>query len=318
MEKLTRPELYCPFPSAINTAAEAAQRHTIEWARRFNLIGAEHRRFAAIECGWLAARAYPNAGREALLLITDWLSWLFVKDDLCDEAGLGASPQQLTRLHARWLEILRGAEPASDEQPLTAALADLRQRLQRLASDEWLAHFIGSVTDFFAGLVWEATNRATERGVTVGDYLTMRQFTGSLYTLFDLIEVSEGIELTPSLRSHHQVRRLTRLANNMVCWANDLLSFEKELAQGDPHNLVLALRSERRLTLPAAVRHVAQMHDDAARAFLDTAACLPWLDARQDVALRRYVKALGAAVRGHLEWAESCQRYRQAALAQAA
>lgn len=318
MEKLTRPKLYCPFPAATNAAADAAQRHTIEWARRFNLISADCRRFAAIECGWLAARAYPNAGRAALLLITDWLSWLFVKDDLCDEARLGANPQQLAELHARWLEILRGAEPTTDEQPLAHALADLRQRLQRLASDEWLAHFSGSVADFFAGLVWEAANRAAQRGVTVGEYLTMRQFTGSLYTLFDLVEVSEGVDLTPSARRHPQVRRLTRLANNMVGWANDLLSFEKELAHGDPHNLVLALRRERRLKLPAAAEHVARMHDEAARAFLEASTRLPWLDAQQDVALRRYVKALGAAVRGHLEWAESCHRYRQAAVAQAA
>lgn len=315
MEKLTLPELYCPFPAAINPAAEEAQRHTLEWARHFNLIAADDRRFAAIECGLLAARAYPRAGRLALLLIADWLSWLFVKDDLCDEAGLGARPQQLAALHERWLEILGGAEAEAGEHPLAHALADLRRRLQGLANQAWLAHFTGNVADFFASLVWEAGNRAARRDVTVEDYLKMRQFTGSLYTLFDLIEIGEGIDLTTPARGHVSVRRLTRLANNMVCWANDLLSFEKELAQGDPHNLVLALRGERRLTLPAAVEQVAWMHDEAARAFLNTSARLPWLGARRNVALRRYVVALGAAVRGHLEWAESCRRYRQAAAA---
>ena len=37
-------------------------------------------------------------------------------------------------------------------------------------------------------------------------------------------------DLAPAVRSHPRVVRLARLAGDIICWTNDLLSYEKEQA----------------------------------------------------------------------------------------
>jgi hypothetical protein len=106
------------------------------------------------------------------------------------------------------------------------------------------------------------------------------------------------------------------MANNIGAWSNDLFTLEKELRHGEPHNLVLVLRQEFGLSLQAAVDAAAKMHDDEVRAFVKLASNLPSFGLTTDAALKRYVAALGAAIRGHFDWAKVTARYRP--LAQAA
>ena len=59
----------------------------------------------------LVARAYPSAPLDPLAIITDWITWLFVLDDECDEAGIGKRPERLAALHAQCLKVLSGPRP---------------------------------------------------------------------------------------------------------------------------------------------------------------------------------------------------------------
>ncbi len=58
------------------------------------------------------------------------------------------------------------------------------------------------------------------------------------------------------------------------------------------------------------------MHNDEVRAFLRLEAHLPQFGAAADAALKRYVAALRATMRGHFDWAQTTARYHS--LAQAA
>jgi len=59
---------------------------------------AGHRAPSGSKIGSLVARAYPRSPRDALVILTDWHTWLFMLDDECDEAGIGKRPQRLTAL----------------------------------------------------------------------------------------------------------------------------------------------------------------------------------------------------------------------------
>src|SRR5262249_18972789 len=277
------PSLYCPFPSAVNPHAEAAERHTLAWAERFGIItpGA-YRRFCASNFGSFAARVYPTAPPEELLIASDWSTWLFLKDDQTDEGELGQRPEELTALHARFLAALEGARVNSYDAPLTHALAELGQRLRRKTTADQMRFFIRAVRDYLATSELETAHRSAGLVPGVIDYIHQRQFGGAVYTAFALIEICERMEVPSCGGGNHLVRRLARISNNIICWGNDLFSLEKELRHGDPANLVVALRAEYELTLQTAVSRAAEMHDAEVRAFLELESRLPSFGAWAD------------------------------------
>jgi len=67
------PELYCPFPPAMNPEAEAAQDHTLAWARKHALVRDEaaYERLRRSRFGFLAAHAYPGATLSRLSIASE-------------------------------------------------------------------------------------------------------------------------------------------------------------------------------------------------------------------------------------------------------
>jgi 5-epi-alpha-selinene synthase len=320
MESIVLPELHCPFAPMINMHVEAVHQHTLEWVGRFDLVAteADWQRFRAAKFAWLAARAYPTASLEALKLVAEWNIWLFIHDDQCDEAGLGRQPAALAALYDELRPIVRGAAPAANSSGIMFALHDLIGRMRARASDEWLERFVYSVDDYFEACVWEARNRAAGRVPDVESYVQMRPFTGALNTDIELIELCERIYLPAEVYAHPDVQRLTLMANNVVCWANDIISLEKELRHGDVHNLVVAIQHEGGCGLQEAVQRARAMHDSEVRAFVDLAERAPWFGARIAAELERYLVILRAWMRGNLDWAYDTGRYGAARRAVAA
>lgn len=311
VEHFVLPELYCPFTSAVNQYAEIVDLGTKAWVRRHGLFAqeADYQRFSAVRLGWLAARTNPTATREHLQTVTDWCSWFFIRDDYCDECGIGRFPQALSALHARFLEVLRGAQPTVEDSALTHALHELWSRTQQAAPDPWKQRFVHNLERFFDAGVWEAQNRARDRIPTVAMYMKMRPYTGGLYAYFDLFDISEQICLPRDVREYAAVQRLTTMANNIVCWANDIMSLPKEIKQGDVHNLVLSMRQTQRLTLQEAVNRAAALHDAEVRAFIELELRLPARNGIVDPELKRYTSVLRSFVRGSLDWLYTSGRY---------
>jgi 5-epi-alpha-selinene synthase len=312
MEDLVLPALYCPFPSAVNRHAAAVQDETLAWVRHFQLVRREaaYQRFHAAKFGWLAARAYPRADFDELALVSAWNVWLFMLDDQCDEGGIGKDPEQLRILFAGLLDILR--RPSVDPAPgsLASSLHDLWRRMSARATAAWRHRFTRDAGDYFTACLWEATNRAEGRTPSVRDYIAQRPLTGGLITDVDLIDLTEHIDLPDDVRAHAVLQRLTSMANNVVCWSNDIISLEKELRHGDVHNLVLAIQHERRCDLREAVDHAATLHDDEVRGFLTLERQIPSWGAAIDRDLARYVSVLRSWMRGNLDWAHETGRYR--------
>src|SRR5262245_12447502 len=82
IENFVLPQLYCPFPSAVNPHAEAAGQHSLEWGQRFQIITpAVQKYFCETNIGLFTARLFPKASREALMVASDYHTWFFLKDD---------------------------------------------------------------------------------------------------------------------------------------------------------------------------------------------------------------------------------------------
>ncbi len=311
MNTLSIADFYCPFVSPTNPHAEAAHQGTLRWVEQFELVPkAALPHIEATRIGWLAARFHPSAPEEALRLVSDWYIWMFLWDDLRDESALGQSPKQLVAVGARYLNILRGKETAADDDPRGRAFADVRDRLlEMVGSGVWMRRFIRTVQEHFDATVWESVNRSRGIVPTLEAYTRMRPITGGLRLDAALVEVAEGMRLPPEVRDHPVVQRLTTASNNAICFFNDIVSLDKEMEDGEIHNLVLLLQQAGSISLSEALERAVAMHNDEMHSFIELTAQLPHYDGLVGDNLHRYVTTMGARARGHLEWALASGRY---------
>lgn len=300
------PELLCPFHSAVSPHAEVVQRASVVWAERVGLAvdARARRRLAASRIGWLVARAFPFASRVSLEVAADWTTLFCLLDDRAesmDALSLGA-------WLARLLKALReGAEAGED--PMEKGLADLRQRVLTLGDEALLTRFAARVEEIFVGFTWESIHRTTNVRPCVDAYRALREVTVGLRPQFELDEITDGIKLPEEVRAHPALRGLSTAACNVVGWANDLFTCERELAEGEVHNLVMVLMDRERLGLDDAVLRVAVLHDEEVLAFVRAADALPSFG-EFDEAVARHVGVLRSWIRGHLDWARETDRYR--------
>jgi hypothetical protein len=322
-EDFVIPQLYCPFPPAVNPEAAAVQEHTLAWVQQHALLKDEtaFERLCRSRFALLSARAYPKAPLSKLSIASDWNTWLFVMDDECDESGIGRRPKRLRILHGRFIGLLTGegipgptghglrGHPGRIDVPLSHALCDLRDRMRALMPRAWIARFVQSAVEYFESLEWEAENR--ERGVwpDAATYIRMRPYTGGLYTDIELIELTEGSHLPIVVRNHPALERLTLLTNNVVCWSNDIFSLQKERAHHDMHNLVLILHHQEGITERAAVDRVARLIKWQVEQFIALEARLPQFGPSIDGAVRQFVAVLRSWMRGNLDWSYETGRY---------
>lgn len=315
VEIVNLPKLYCPFPSAINEHANTAHQGTVDWARRFELLRNEraYRAFDDMGLGRLTARTHPDSLPDVLQLITDWHTWLFIRDDLGDESMIGRRPRELSALDSRFLNVLEGTKPTVRDEPLTHALCNLRGRLQQMSPTvAGMRRLVHAVGEHLEATLWEAANRAREVVPDLDSYVRMRPLTGGLSIVTELTEIVEGNHLPTEVRKHDKISRLTEASHDIVCWANDILSLEKELNRGEVNNLVMVLHNEGGLTLQEAVDRAAEMHNTETRVFVRLSAQLPSYGAEVDANLGRYLSGLCARMRGVLDWTYESVRYRVA------
>ncbi|MFJ7277862.1 hypothetical protein [Kitasatospora sp. NPDC098663] len=308
------PPLHCPFPDQVHPDAAEIDRASLAWLDEFALLTdpAVRARFGRSKIGWQASRTTPDADAELVQLHSDWQMWLFAFDDVrSEEAEEGAQPGPMARSLACFLRILQEPETrVGEEDPFTAALRDLRRRLAAVASGVQVERFVTSVLGYWFAQLWEATNRADAVWPTVEEYTAMRVHTGAVPTCLALIDVVGRFELPAAELARPDVKALTAKAVNVVCWANDIHSYEKEAARSNhPVNLPTLLRRRDRGTVQEAVDLAATMHDAEVAAYCELRPLLP-----AGPELERYLDGLQSWMRGNLTWSLSTGRYHQTPL----
>ena len=306
--------------------AEQAEHDTEAWVRRMHLVRSAEaaRHFNSIGVGRLAARVYGDAATpEKQKVVTDWLSWLFVFDDQVDEGNIGQRPERLATLLDVMLPATDAAPPVANH-PLATALADLWRRIEPRMPQAWCHRFLQHVTEYLQGSHWEAKNRAAGRVPTPLEYPAMRRTAGAMIPTFDLIEFVHDLDLPVQLRVHPLYFDLVASAADVVCWTDDLVTVDKEIAHGDVHNLVIVLATHESCSVDAASRRVHGVLTERLDAFLDAERrfCDSFgafgISRTQRAQAERWVHGLRAWMRGHLDWGIKTPRYREQEIVNAA
>jgi hypothetical protein len=256
--------------------------------------------------GLLIARAFPTAMLRGLQLVADWTVLFCVLDDYIEKLPTSAEVESYLQ---HLLDLFRNDMSGSSDDPFALGMMDLRQRLLAMGAPSHFTRFADRLGDMFAGNVAEARNRERAQIPSVASYLQLREVTIGLQVMFALSELLEGFSLADSVRQHPALQRLATRTSNIVGWSNDLFTYEKEIMQGEMHNLVMVLVNERRLTMAEAVAQAVALHDNEVRSFLEEIEQLPCFGLA-NASVQRYVTMLKCWIRGHLDWAHETGRYR--------
>ncbi|PON12158.1 hypothetical protein C2W62_41070 [Candidatus Entotheonella serta] len=304
--------LYCPIPSAINPLVDTIHQQTLQWACDFKLVvtdGKTYPRLSAAKFAWLVARGYPEVNLHNLQIVSDWITCVFIHDDLCDGSRVGKTPQGLRPMHHQFLLALDGEHGHALDDPLSYALRDIYQRLREKTSDGWRRRFRDHMAAYFQANRWEAQNRLLDRIPSLDTYLHWRQYTSCVEPCFDLILMSDQLSSEAAYLSHESVRSLARMANNYIAWVNDIFSLDRERQEGNMNNLVVVLQNEYQLSLQAALELAIEMCNSEMEAFLNLASHLPSWGEQEDDQLNRYIRGFRSWMRGNLDWYMDTGRY---------
>jgi terpene synthase-like protein len=294
-----------PFPTGVNQHVDLLDQHLDTVAARYgNSAATERSRWAALCFGRLAALMYPDAPQALLTLSGEALVWIFEYDDYL--LGLPDEDEERTawRLKGLTARVLSGEATSRPATPL-GLLWDICGRARMAADLAWWLRFRHDVQDFADLMYDEACSRAERRPPAPEDYQRLRRGTSGWALLTDLAELAAGRPLPPEVTSAEHYRRLRWAAGDIACAINDLLSYPKELAAGEYHNLVMVLAHSRQVSVAEA--------QDAVTATI-AAALADYELARADFLLRfpreaGYVRALEHLTRGSLDWSLESGRY---------
>ncbi|GAA3268063.1 hypothetical protein GCM10020218_006830 [Dactylosporangium vinaceum] len=312
--QLSAPAVLCPFTPRISPHADSVQRWSLHWATRHGLLDRPGARatFARARFANLMCRAHPDAGEPELRLATAWLISIFVLDDLLERA-LVRDPEPARAAVTEVVRLLRDQQPepvfgTALGRPLAGALGEVWKRTEPRVSPQWRERFVGHVADYLAGTLWEAGNRAADRPPLLDEYRRMRHHSAATDMFFDLIEPMHGFELPTGLLDDPDFATARRTAGTVIGIFNDLISWPKEAAIGDHHNIVFSFQREHRLHLAEAVSAAVAEHDACV---LEFQVARDRLETRwwSDPTCATGIGDLVHWIRGNVDWSMESGRY---------
>ncbi len=167
------------------------------------------------------------------------------------------------------MQILKGkAVHVPEEDRYLFGWNDWWTRVKDVTHPEWQKRFIDDTEKYLEAQIWEVNNRNNNQVPRVEDYIMNRQHTGGVFPCFDLIEAVDRIYLPPEARNRIVIE-LTKAANNLIVWSNDMMSLQKEVVVGEVHNLIVVLQHQRQISLQAALDQAAEMHEVEVEKYLN-------------------------------------------------
>jgi len=311
---LSLSDLYLPERQTIeNPLAPAAIEATRRSASRFGLIDKHFDLLRFYAFASSATYFYPAAGLEAMIACSDWCAWLFFLDDSYDE-NVQASWDHLAarELMALCMGVLRGGDPPMGAPPLARFTREIRRRLLAVApaGERWLRRFAGSAESYLHKGVLPA-NANWARGVVpdIDPYLVQREHDSAVHTCIDLIEVAAGLSLSDEVHAAEPLPAMRQFCARALAYANDLMSYEKEvLRYGNPNNLVHVLMVRRSLPFELAVHRVVALINEYTRQLVALEGEI--LERSPPRAIVRYVAGMRQLLRGNYDWSLATARYR--------
>lgn len=306
--------LFLPFEVSHSPHFEHLGEANTEWLIRFGLISSGSKFHLALQRSQfdrLAAMVYAEGDREVIELCTNYISSLFVFDDIVDNARSAiSSDASLLRHVVDFLgaSITGKAPPPLDEgipgrgiiEALGDAFADIGNRLVRRSSPESMQHFVGHFRSYLAGCIEES--RWLERTIRdVSEYFSIRSSCSGVHSCVDIGFLARGLSLSARTRSNPNFLRMMRSTALCVACTNDLFSYRRDLKDGISTNIVLLHERLYGVSTQKALAMSVHELDRIAADFIQSKRALE-SGRVVDPALPQYIAQMEMWMRGNFEW----------------
>jgi hypothetical protein len=245
----------------------------------------------------LASAMYADLEPDTVVAAACLTIWIAVLDDIVEER-----PDRLAELLDA--HISGDARAGTTSAPLVRAWRDVRWRLSAEAEPDFEHRIDAALRQLFDAYAWEARVRESRRLPELTELETHRHASGGLPLYLLLLERGVGGPFTHQVQHADWFVELNRLAGNLTCFANDVLSAQWDRDIDNPINLTRVLSGDN-----------AERHQRALTYFLDEFTRLRALIAEARVhaspgtALGAYLDALPTLVTGVAVWMQETRRY---------
>ena len=125
----------------------------------------------------------------------------------------------------------------------------------------------------------------------------------------DYIDLAEHVNLPPEIYESTLVQALLLTINNVVCWQNDIVSVEKEMAHGDFSNLALVLQQAHGCSLQEGIEMANALTTHEIKLFESLSKLAPHALPDYKPELEKYLASMRAWIRGNLDWSLESYRF---------
>ncbi|MFD1453720.1 terpene synthase family protein [Oceanobacillus sojae] len=294
------PKLEYVFKGGISPYAMDVQRSTIDWARDFKILNKDTtlNKYENYKLGYLASRAQPYDSFSDIAITSDFMLLSVMLDDYSEEV---LDTVDFTTYSDNIINILKGNKTNIKKDYFLIGWENWWERVKLNTPLEWQSRIIKSLTECFKSTSWEIINRLNNQVPKVEEYIINRQHTGSAFICFDLAERG-GKRYCPEDARNDLFIELIQSASNIANWTNDIFSLEKEVKNGDNHNLAISIQNQSQISMQDSLRRVEQMLDFELDKYKDLKHELLTENNLYKETREKYLVGVEAAVRGQYEW----------------
>ncbi|KAK9759507.1 hypothetical protein K7432_017443 [Basidiobolus ranarum] len=200
--------------------------------------------------------------------------------------------------------------------PICLSLAELWRDYCRFTDPDLQERTSHYFARYLSSYFKECEMRKAKGFPDVETYIRNRQDAGGMLLSLEVIEFTEQAPLPKEIYESSDFQKLRLEIINIVCWTNDLFSFEKEYAHGDINNLVIVLQNSLQCTFQDAADKASNMLDEEIQNFVKTQDTLQaWAQENytKEVcdALGRHIFIYQNWIKGHIDWCFESLRYHQ-------
>ncbi|KAH8844670.1 hypothetical protein MCOR27_011710 [Pyricularia oryzae] len=316
---LRLPDMFASLMSIrppINPNYQKVKAEAEEWTTRtLNLTPLQALRNSKADFTFLVSWWAPSADAEAVRTMVDWQHWAFPWDDQFDEGhlkldlpGAAAEVVNMTALLDDSHPALSLGQPGTD--PIQYAFQQNWYRIRSRAGPALRHRYKMYLKHYMLGVLGQVGSRSRDpRSLSVDEYLAFRRGTIGVMPCLCLVEYAEGIELPQYVVDHPSVKACQQVAVDLVLLDNDILSYRKDLIEGEELNLINILRFSKGLTLQEAVDEMGRMITERYRIWYRALADMPSWGHKLDAEVLRYLDGCRRVALGSLIWSFHTGRY---------
>ncbi|OSD06378.1 terpenoid synthase [Trametes coccinea BRFM310] len=307
-QQFTLPDLLavCPLVGSTSPYYAQAAAESSAWVKSFNILS--ERKLAFLLQGsseLLVSHAYPYAPYEQFRTCCDFVNLLFVVDEVSDDQN----GKDARRTGEVFLNVMRYPD-WDDGSALAKMTREFKYRLLASCGPNSYRRFLMHCDEYVNAVAREAEFRERGQVLDLESYQTLRRENSAIRVCFGLFEYALGIDLPDFVFQDEHFMTLYWAAADMVCWSNDVYSYNMEQAKGhNGNNIVTVLMQQKGIDLQAASNLVGDHFAQLMNRFVDTKQRLPSFGAALDDPVLKYIEAMEHWVIGNLEWSFESQRY---------